>query len=1123
MKCPECQADNSDIQKFCGECGTKLERICSACNSLNPPQFKFCGECGHNLTILSEPKPKDFSFDEKLDKIQRYLPKGLTEKILSQKEKIEGERKQITVMFCDMEGFTPLVEKLGPEGAYSIMDDVYEILIHKVHTYEGTVNEMTGDGIMALFGAPVALEDAPQRAIRSAMAIHREMSRLKDKMWQEKEDAPSLKMRIGIHTGPVVVGSLGNNLRVEFKAVGDTVNMASRMEGLAEPGATFVTAETFRLTAGLFRFESLGKRAVKGKQKPISVFRVLAPSTRRTRFDVSAERGLTPFVARERELELLLDGFERIKAGRGQAFSIVAEAGMGKSRLLYEFRKTVGYENVTFLEGKCLSYGQGIAYHPIIDILKSNFNVQEDDSDTEINEKVSISAEMMGVQEPSTLPYILELLSVKDSGVDRYGLSPEARKDRIIEALRMVVLKGSEIRPLVIAIEDLHWADNRSAEVAESLIEVVPGAKVLLLFTFRPDFSPQWGSRSYHSQVNLYRLTTEQIFTMTFHLLDARELDGNLKDFIVNKTEGIPFFVEEFIKSLKGLGLIEIRGESYFLREDFHNLEIPSTIQEMLMARVDKLPGNAREILKIGSAIEREFSHELIHHLMEYPEAELLSCISLLKDSELIFERGIFPQSVYIFKHALTREIIYDSILSKRKKKYHGEIGLAIEALAKDTLDEVYEILTGHFIDSGNNDKGAEYAHLSCKKILKTASPYDAIDYAAKRIACLEQLPKTDDILEKLIDARTVLGLIYTQINYHLQAMETIRPILEPAVSIANKRRRSQLYTILGAYRYMVEEDFRGAFDPLGQALDLANEMNDILSSTQARYWLGLGQAMHCEFKKAEHQLIKVLEVNEAIGSQWGTSSLKSVLSYFVFYPQGKVDLGLETSKNAVRIANESRDTYTKSIAYIVHGVFCYCKGQFDKAMTYLSKGVELSEKCNFFSWNALAQFCMGDYLYEIGEYIKSTACFEKSIQKVTESNVGPSWCNIGRIGIARNITLSGGKDFDLDSLASRVSDFKITFYQGWICRTLFEAFINAGEADFSKIKIWILNAIQADSENGMRFSLGKDYLVYAEQLVKANEPRKAKENLKRAIDIFQECGAIGWVKKAQNIKAIVL
>ncbi|MGD8890952.1 MAG: adenylate/guanylate cyclase domain-containing protein, partial [Desulfobacterales bacterium] len=262
MKCPKCQTDNRNDAKFCNECGNKLETICPECGISNRPGGKFCDECGHKLGIPQKEAPKLLSPEEKIKKIQKYLPKGLTEKILSQKDRIEGERKQVTVMFCDMEGFTSLSEKLGPEEAYTVMDQVYEILIHKVHDYEGTVNEFTGDGIMALFGAPIALEDAPQRAIRSAYAIHREMTKFSDKIKQEKQNIPPIKMRIGIHAGPVVVGSLGNDLRVEFKAVGDTVNLASRIEKLAVPGATYVSEETFKLTEGLFRYEALGEFTV---------------------------------------------------------------------------------------------------------------------------------------------------------------------------------------------------------------------------------------------------------------------------------------------------------------------------------------------------------------------------------------------------------------------------------------------------------------------------------------------------------------------------------------------------------------------------------------------------------------------------------------------------------------------------------------------------------------------------------------------------------------------------------------------------------------------------------------------------------------------------------------------
>jgi len=603
MKCSKCSTGNPNTKKFCRKCGTKLLLACPQCGAEILPDDYFCGDCGHNISLRTEAPSKDLSFDEKLEKIQKYLPKGITEKILAQRDRIEGERKQVTVMFCDMDGFTGLSEKIDPEEVYSIMDQVYEILIHKVHDYEGTVNEMTGDGIMALFGAPIALEDAPQRAIRSAYAIHREMTRFNDKVKQEKENLSPLKMRIGIHTGPVVVGTLGNDLRVEFKAVGDTVNLASRMESLAEPGSTYVSDDTFKLTEGFFRFEALGELKVKGKEEPVNVFRVIAPSTRRTRFDVSAERGLSPFVGRERELELLLDGFERSKAGRGQAFSIMAEAGVGKSRLLYEFRKAVASEDVTFQEGKCLSYSRDVTYHPVIDIVKSNFNIKEGDGDVEIREKVKRGLNIIGVDEASTLPYLLELLSVKESGIDTRSLSPEARKDRIIDALTRSNIKASQIRPMILAVEDLHWIDKSSEDTLKALLDSITGERIFLIFTYRPEYVHTWGAKSYHSQVNLNRLSNSECLVMVSHLLGSEAIDGDLENLIIAKTEGVPFYIEEFIRTLIDLKIIERRDGQYGIVKDIQEITIPSTIQDVIMARVDGLPEGAKEVIQTGSVI----------------------------------------------------------------------------------------------------------------------------------------------------------------------------------------------------------------------------------------------------------------------------------------------------------------------------------------------------------------------------------------------------------------------------------------------------------------------------------------------------------------------------------------
>lgn len=719
-------------------------------------------ECGRNLTPPSRPIPTDLTFDEKLDRIQRYLPKGLTEKILSHRDKIEGELKHVTVMFCDMEGFTQFTEKLGPEKAYGIMDKIYELLVQKVHDYEGTVNELTGDGIMALFGAPIALEDAPQRAIRSAIAIHRDIAKFSDEVRKENEDIPALKMRVGINSGPVVVGTLGNNLRVEFKAVGDTVNLASRMEGLAEPGATYVTEDTFKLTEGIIRFEALGEKEVKGKKDPAKVFRVIAPSTRRTRFDVSAERGLTPFVGRERELELLLDGFERCKSGRGQAFSIVSEAGLGKSRLLFEFRKTVTGEDMLFLEGRCLPYSKGVSYHPVIDILKASFDINEGDGDSEIKRKVKKGLKILKLDKASTLPYLLDLFSVKEIRIDKIPLSPEARKDRIKETIKRVTLKGSEIRPLVLAFEDLHWADKSSEDVLKHFLGSISGARLLMIFTYRPDFVHTWGAKSYHSQLNLNRLSNRECLVMTSFLLGTEEIDKDLEKLILEKTEGVPFFLEEFIKSLKDLKIIEIKDNEYRVAKDIKETTIPATVQDVIMARIDSLPGGAKDLLQTVSAAGREFTYDLTKKVTNLEEKELLSRLSILKDAELIYERGIYPQSTYIFKHALTQEVTYKSLLKGTRQKYHRNIAQVLEKNFSNTIETQPELLAHHYMEAGLNELAIGYWHQAGMRATQRSAHSEAIGHLTTALELLGTLPSTPERSQQELTLQVALGLPMT-------------------------------------------------------------------------------------------------------------------------------------------------------------------------------------------------------------------------------------------------------------------------------------------------------------------------------------------------------------------------
>jgi class 3 adenylate cyclase/tetratricopeptide (TPR) repeat protein/ribosomal protein L40E len=1124
MKCSKCGFENPEGMNFCGKCGVKIELVCPSCNASNPPGFTFCGKCGHSLTVPSEPTRKDLSFDEKLEKIQKYLPKGITEKILSQRDKIEGEKRQVTVMFCDMKGFTPLSEKIGPESMYAMMDQVYEILIHRVHAYEGTVNEMTGDGIMALFGAPIALEDAPQRALRSAMSIHREISRYNEKVKKEKGDLPPIQMRIGIHTGPVVVGTLGNDLRVEFKAVGDTVNLAARMEQLAEPGTTYVTEDTFTLTEGYFRFEALGDKEIKGKEKSLKVYQVIAPSTRRTRFDVSAERGLTPFVGRQRELELLLDGYERSKEGRGQAISIISEAGIGKSRLLYEFRKAVTNEDVTFLEGRCLSYSRNIAYHPIVDVLRAKFEIQDTDTDQVIRGKVTRFLNTLNIDEASTLPYLLELLSVKDSGIEKIQMSPEARKDRTLEALKRITLKGAELRHVIMAIEDLHWMDRSSEDALKELLESIPGARIFLIFTYRPEFIHTWGSRSYHSQITLNKLSNRESLAMIEHVLATRNIDRHLEDLILQKAEGIPFFIEEFIKSLKDLKIIECRNGAVTLIQDIKSVSIPSTIQEVIMARIDKLPEGAREVLRTGSVIEREFSHELLKKVTNLPEQELLSHLSTLKDAELLYERGIYPNSTYIFKHALTREVAYDSILTKRKKELHGKIASTIEEIYKDDICYHYGVLSGHCIASENYEKGAEYARLEARRYQKAASYRDAISYAKKSIACLERLPQTEHIQKKIIDTRVVLSAYYITLAYLIEAKEAVEPIVDLAVGLNYQKRMPGIYTAIGLYNIFIEEDFSKGVPYLKKVFEISSKGRDFLALWFGNYSLGFAMSLDYRLKESMECFKTLLDLSVVANNLIGISHSKS-LRATSYHLQSKIDLALQACAEAMQAATESGDIFAKQPAYTSYGATCYYKGHLDEAEKYLLEALAYHEKTFQSGWGGYAAGYLGWTYHAMGNYDKAIKYLQQGVSIIEDARIFPSLLNCQKLWVKNNRILNGEPDIDIHTLNELIKAHgknRLAMSKSFESRCIGEIFLHNDDHHMAEAEEWIRRSIDFDAKYAIPWNLGKDHALYADWFKKKGDIQGAKEQLTKAIDFFKECNADGWVARTEKALADV-
>ena len=564
--------------------------------------------------------------------------------------------------------------------------------------------------------------------------------------------------------------------------------------------------------------------------------------------------------------------------------------------------------------------------------------------------------------------------------------------------------------------------------------------------------------------------------------------------------------------------MIERKNGTYALSKDTRGVSIPGTIQDVIMARVDSLPEAARGVLQAGSAIEREFGHELIKRVTGLPEQELLSQLSALKDSELLYERGIYPQSSYIFRHALTREVVYNSILGARKKKLHVDIAAAIEDINKGNLEDYYGSLAEHYAAGEDYEKGAEYCRRAARTYEKAASMNDAIAYSEKRVACLESLQRSEDVEKQIIDARTTLGLYYMQLNQFTKARESVGPVVDLAVKRDYRRRIAQIYTVLGTYYYFIEDDLTKGVSHLEEAQKIGEELNDLVTIVLSGYWLAGFLSWNCEFDRALTILNRCLEINTWANNLWGMAAMKSNIAVLVYGLQGKLGLAYQMSKEAVQLADESGDIFPRTSVYWQHGANCLYKGYLDEAEAYLLKAVDYCERSNNFFFGAFGNLCLG-MLYRIkGEYGKGQEYNYKAISLADQMRLGrgyyTGWAHI-ELALAK--VLNNEKDVDLELLYAYASENKAKFLEGEKSRDIAEILLNIDDRYMSEAEDWIKKAIEADNNNGTMCELGMDHAVYAELLKRKGDLPGAREKLNKAIEIYRECGADGWLKKAQQ------
>ena len=707
-----------------------------------------------------------------------YTPPYLAEKILTSRSALEGERKQVTVLFVDVSGFTSLSERLDPEDVHSLMIRAFELMLAEVHRYEGTVNQFLGDGIMALFGAPIAHEDHAQRAVHAALGIRQALEGYQAEL--QRRQGISFQVRQGLNTGLVVVGSIGNDLRMDYTAVGDTTNVAARLQAAADPGRILIAEATYRLVAGYFHTRSLGELALKGKAEPVGAWEVISARIARTRLEVEAERGLTPFVGRERELQLLFECFEQARAGHGQVVFIAGEPGIGKSRLLLEFRRRLGDE-ATWIEGRSMSFGRSMAFHPLIDLLRRNFRIEESDTEEMIVAKVERSVLRLGEDLRPFLPYLRYLLSVDPGDAAVLAMDPQQRRGEIFDALRRLTLRASEVRPQVTVFEDAHWMDQATEAYLLFMADSIPTSRVLRILTYRTGYVQPFGERTYHTRIALNTLSTEHSVEMAQALLATESLPEELKALIVRKAEGNPFFVEEVVKSLLEVGALRRAGDGYVLAKRLDEIFVPDTIQDVIMARIDRLQEAPKRTLQLASVIGREFTRRLLDRIADI-RARTEELLQELKAIELIYEKSVFPELAYMFKHALTHEVAYNSLLMQRRKELHRLIALAIEELYAERLAEQYEVLAYHF------SRGEEWAK-ALEYLLKAA------EKAAQAFATREAVALYDQALEAVghlgdaVDTSTLMAIHQAKADLYfiLSDFERSRAEAERLLALARR------------------------------------------------------------------------------------------------------------------------------------------------------------------------------------------------------------------------------------------------------------------------------------------------------------------------------------------------
>ncbi len=1106
MPCPRCQRETPADAEFCPACGTRLLVGCAKCGTENALGNSYCKKCGQPLAAAGGEGQDTGKFASP----RSYTPKHLAEKILTSRSALAGERKQVTVLFTDVSGFTGLSERLDPEEVHHLMSQAFELMLAEVHRYEGTVNQFLGDGIMALFGAPIGHEDHAERAVHAALGIRMVL----DGFPGEARPGVKLLVRQGLNTGLVVVGSIGNDLRMDYTAVGDTTNVAARLQQAAEPGRIVISEATHRLVEGSLHTRPLGRLSLKGKAEPVGAWEVISSRASRTRLELRAEQGLTPFVGREQECRALIECFEKARAGHGQTVFVVGEPGIGKSRLLFEFRRRLG-EECTWLEGHCVSYGRSIAFHPLIDLLKRNFRIEDGDGEETIVRKIERGVLLLGEDLRPALPYFRSLLSVDPGDHAVRTMDPRQRRGEIFNALRMLTHRASEIRPQVLVCEDLHWMDKATEEYLVFAADSVPTSRVLCILTYRTGYVHPLGDRSYYTRLGLGTLSTDDGAKMAHALLGTDSLPEELERLIMAKTEGNPFFVEEVVKSLRELGVIRAVGGRYELVKRIDEITVPDTIQDVITARVDRLDEGSKKTLQTAAVIGREFSLALLRQTLEMEDGVQVE-VEQLKRLEFVYEKRFFPDLVYTFGHSLTQEVAYEGLLMQRRQVLHGIIARVIETSYGDRLPEQYPVLAYHYSRAQDAAKAVEYLVKAGDRAVALYANTDALGYYAEALAQLEKQPPSTRQAEQRIDIiMRLCGVSGSSADFE-RDLHNLSDGLRLARQIGDRRRESQVLYWTGRTHYLTGRPVSGT-EYAEQALALADELGDDSLAAMPVTLLGRVYFLQSEFEKSGRMMGRSAALFERDGNRIEEANARAGLGWSLAMI-GQFHRALEEADRGVALAQEIGHLPTEAACCMYRGCARFLRGHWRQAIEDARRSLSIGERIADAFRVYLTSGFLGGFLVMAGELEEGLALLGQAVRAAERlrTKVGLGWFLVflTEVGLARGDMAEADRQCRAAIAFAREQGDRWT--EAWARRVFAETFRRGAPPDLDGAEHEILEAMRIQREIGALPELARSLLTYGRILEVRGEQERAREAVASATQMFSEMGMTWDLARAE-------